>query len=58
VPVEEAVERYVVPDKLRDFRQFSWDFTIRRTIEQLYAEWQGKSGRILNYFLGCHEGRR
>lgn len=49
VPIEEAVERYVVPDKWKDFRQFSWGFTIARTIEQLYTEWQGKPGPILNY---------
>jgi cyclase len=43
VPVEEAVERYVVPDKYRNFRMFSWGFTVGRTIEQLYAEWGGTS---------------
>jgi cyclase len=49
VPVEEAVERYVVPAKYKDFRQFSWGFCIGRTIEQLYAEWSGKPGNVLNY---------
>ncbi len=49
VPVEEAVERYVVPEKYKDFRQFSWGFCIGRTIEQLYAEWLGKPGPVLNY---------
>jgi cyclase len=49
VPVEEAVERYVVPAKYKDFRQFSWGFCIGRTIEQLYAEWSGKPGPVLNY---------
>jgi glyoxylase-like metal-dependent hydrolase (beta-lactamase superfamily II) len=39
VPVAEAVERYVVPDKWKDFRMFSWGFCIGRTIEQFYAEW-------------------
>jgi cyclase len=49
VPVEEAVERYVVPDKYKNYRQFSWGFAIGRTIEQLYAEWSGKPGHVLNY---------
>jgi cyclase len=49
VPVEEAVERYVVPDKFKNYRQFSWGFAIGRTIEQLYAEWSGKPVQILNY---------
>jgi cyclase len=49
VPVEEATERYVVPAKYKDFRQFSWGFTVGRTIEQFYAEWSGKPGPILNY---------
>ena len=43
VPAEEAVERYAVPDKYRNFRMFSWGFTVGRTIEQLYAEWGGTS---------------
>ena len=49
VPVEEAVERYVVPDKYKGYRMFSWGFAIGRTIEQLYAEWSGKPVQILNY---------
>jgi cyclase len=49
VPVEEAVERYIVPDKYKGFRMFSWGFAIGRTIEQLYAEWQGKPGHVRNY---------
>jgi glyoxylase-like metal-dependent hydrolase (beta-lactamase superfamily II) len=49
VPVEEAVERYVVPDRYKNYRQFSWGFTIGRTIEQLYAEWSGKPVQVLNY---------
>ena len=48
-PVEEAVERYVVPDRYKGYRMFSWGFTIGRTIEQLYAEWSGKPVQILNY---------
>jgi glyoxylase-like metal-dependent hydrolase (beta-lactamase superfamily II) len=49
VPVEEAVERYVVPDKYKTYRQFSWGFAIGRTIEQFYAEWSGKPVPVLNY---------
>jgi cyclase len=49
IPVEEAVERYVVPDRYKNYRQFSWGFCIGRTIEQFYAEWSGKPGRVLNY---------
>jgi len=50
VAVEEATERYVVPAKYKDFRQFSWGFCIGRTIEQFYAEWSGKPVHVLNYF--------
>jgi cyclase len=49
VPVEEATERYVVPDKYKTYRQFSWGFAIGRTIEQFYAEWSGKAVPVLNY---------
>jgi glyoxylase-like metal-dependent hydrolase (beta-lactamase superfamily II) len=49
VPVEEAVERYAVPEKYKTYRQFSWGFCIGRTIEQLYAEWSGKPVAVLNY---------
>ncbi len=49
IPVEEAVERYAVPDKFKNYRQFSWGFAVGRTIEQFYAEWSGKPGHVLNY---------
>lgn len=49
VPVEEAVERYLVPERFKNYRQFSWGFAFGRTIEQLYAEWSGKPVEILNY---------
>lgn len=49
VPVEEATERYVVPEKYKGLRQFSWGFAFGRTIEQLYAEWSGKPVQVLNY---------
>ncbi|HEY4579428.1 MAG TPA: MBL fold metallo-hydrolase [Candidatus Acidoferrales bacterium] len=48
VPAAEAVERYVVPEKWKGLRMFSWGFTVGRTIEQYYAEW-GRSGPVLNY---------
>jgi cyclase len=49
IPVEDAVEHYVVPDKFKDYRRFSWGFAIGRTIEQFYAEWSGKPVHVLNY---------
>jgi glyoxylase-like metal-dependent hydrolase (beta-lactamase superfamily II) len=49
IPVEEAVERYVVPDRYKNYRQFSWGFCIGRTVEQFYTEWSGKPVPILNY---------
>jgi cyclase len=49
VPVEDAVDRYVIPDKYKTYRMFSWGFTIGRTYEQLYAEWSSKPVQILNY---------
>src|SRR3984893_13659081 len=48
LPVEQAVERYVVPEKYKNFRMFSWGFTVGRTIEQLYAEW-GEATKPLGY---------
>jgi hypothetical protein len=47
--VEDAVEQYIVPDKYKSYRMFSWGFAIGRTYEQLYAEWSGKPIQILNY---------
>jgi glyoxylase-like metal-dependent hydrolase (beta-lactamase superfamily II) len=45
VPVDEAAERYTVPDEWRDFRMFSWGFTVGRMTQQFYAEWS-KSNKI------------
>jgi cyclase len=42
VPVQEATERYVVPDKFKNFTIFAWGFTIGPAITKLYAEWQSK----------------
>jgi glyoxylase-like metal-dependent hydrolase (beta-lactamase superfamily II) len=42
VPAEEAADRYVVPDKFKNFPIFAWGFTIGPTITKLYAEWQAR----------------
>lgn len=42
VPVAEAQQRYVVPEKFKNFPIFAWGFTIAPAIAQLYAEWQKK----------------
>jgi cyclase len=49
VPAQEAAERYVVPEKYKNLRQFSWGFAFGRTIEQFYAEWSGKPVEVLSY---------
>ncbi|MGA2430436.1 MAG: MBL fold metallo-hydrolase [Candidatus Acidiferrum sp.] len=40
VPVQEATERYIVPDKFKNFPIFAWGFTIGPTITKLYDEWR------------------
>jgi glyoxylase-like metal-dependent hydrolase (beta-lactamase superfamily II) len=42
VPVEEAQQRYLVPDKFKNFPIYAWSFTIGPTITKLYAEWRAK----------------
>jgi glyoxylase-like metal-dependent hydrolase (beta-lactamase superfamily II) len=39
VPAAEAADRYVVPDKFKNFPIFAWGFTIAPAITKLYAEW-------------------
>jgi hypothetical protein len=39
--VDEAQNRYAVPDKFKNFPIYAWGFTIGPTIAKLYAEWQG-----------------
>ena len=39
VPVAEAQQRYVVPDKFKNFPVFAWGFTIAPAIAKLYGEW-------------------
>jgi len=41
VPVEEAVQRYAVPEKFKNFPIFAWGFTVGPTIAKLYEEWKG-----------------
>jgi glyoxylase-like metal-dependent hydrolase (beta-lactamase superfamily II) len=40
VPAEEAQQRYIVPDKFKNFPIFAWGFTIGPAITKLYAEWK------------------
>ena len=40
VPVEEAQQRYVVPEKFKNFPVYAWGFTIGPAITKLYAEWK------------------
>jgi glyoxylase-like metal-dependent hydrolase (beta-lactamase superfamily II) len=42
VPVEEAQQRYIVPDKFKNFPIYAWSFTIGPTITKLYGEWRAK----------------
>jgi glyoxylase-like metal-dependent hydrolase (beta-lactamase superfamily II) len=42
VPAAEAAERYVVPEKFKNFPIFAWGFTIGPAIRKLYAEWGAK----------------
>jgi glyoxylase-like metal-dependent hydrolase (beta-lactamase superfamily II) len=42
VPVEEAQQRYIVPDKFKNFPIYAWGFTIGPAISKLYAEWRAK----------------
>jgi glyoxylase-like metal-dependent hydrolase (beta-lactamase superfamily II) len=42
VPVSEATDRYVIPEKFKGFGLFAWGFCIGPAISKLYAEWGGK----------------
>ncbi|HYA96655.1 MAG TPA: MBL fold metallo-hydrolase [Methylomirabilota bacterium] len=42
VPAAEAADRYVVPEKYKNFPVFAWGFTIGPAILKLYAEWGAK----------------
>lgn len=42
VPAAEAAERYIVPEKYKNFPVFAWGFTIGPAITKLYAEWGAK----------------
>jgi len=44
IPVEEARERYIVPDKFKSLFIWAWGFAIGSAITNLYVEWKaGKS---------------
>jgi cyclase len=40
VPVEEAQQRYAVPEKFKNFPVYAWGFTIGPAIAKLYGEWR------------------
>lgn len=42
VPVSDAVDQYVIPEKLKGMMVFAWGLTIGPTIAKLYAEWGAK----------------
>jgi glyoxylase-like metal-dependent hydrolase (beta-lactamase superfamily II) len=42
VPVSEAADQYVVPEKFKSLGIFAWGFTIGPAVTKLYAEWGGK----------------
>ena len=42
VPVEDAKDQYVVPERYKAVAIFAWDFSIGPTISKLYKEWGAK----------------
>ena len=40
VPVEDAKDQYVVPERYKGVAIFAWDFSIGPTISKLYKEWR------------------
>jgi len=44
VPVSEAMDRYVVPEKFKGYFIFAWGLCIAPAVSKLYAEWGGKNG--------------
>jgi len=42
VPMEDARDQYVVPEKYKDVAIFAWNFAIGPTIAKLYQEWEKK----------------
>jgi len=42
IPVFDAVDQYVIPDKFKTFRVFAWGFCISGAISKLYAEMSTK----------------
>ena len=42
VPVEEAIDKYEVPEKFKNVAIAAWDFSMAPAIKKLYAEWGAK----------------
>jgi hypothetical protein len=42
VPVDDASDQYLVPDKFKDVAIFAWNLSIGPTISKLYKEWGGR----------------
>jgi cyclase len=42
VPAEEAADRYVIPERFKNFRIFAWGLCIGPAITKLYSEWKSK----------------
>jgi cyclase len=42
VPVAEAADRYVVPEKFKSFRIWAWGYCVGDAISKLYGEWGAK----------------
>jgi glyoxylase-like metal-dependent hydrolase (beta-lactamase superfamily II) len=43
VPVQDAVDGYIIPEKFKTVMVLAWDFTIGPIISKLYAEWGAKA---------------
>ena len=42
VPASDAAERYVIPERFKNWSMFAWGFCIGSAITKLYAEWGAK----------------
>lgn len=42
VPVAEAQQRYVIPDRFKSQQVYCWGFTVAPIVRKLYREWSGK----------------
>jgi hypothetical protein len=41
-PASQAADRYVIPEKFKNWGMFTWGFCIGPAIAKLYAEWGAK----------------